>query len=382
MSYYQEDTSHYCYTDDGIPFNPAYYGNTPSDPVYYDDPTHPDMLYHDEAEPTHLHDATTWSPPLLPTPHRAVDERELEAYAEAAANRTYTWDEIHPAYRDLLLDDNGEDSTDPDPPPGHWIQARPIELLTTHIPFDESPEDYAESIYLPTDGDEYAYVMEGDEDIEVTDEYLEQVAQQIAAVRKQMAEWDAEDAAEDALEKQVTRSDPDDTPPVHPSDILNITVPSTAPPSDFINTPAVMDTISSAANNHQVFLARDRPAPVRHPPLRTPLQKLSYPNHSPPPRHCPSRPTSPRSPRSQYAVKHRARFRNNRSTQTDDIPHHGPSPSQAKDPPQPFDLNSLYHVPPHLLQLTLDDALKLVAHLSSCTGAGRRILKKAEKNMD
>jgi hypothetical protein len=41
MYYYQEDTSHYCYTNDGVPFNPAYYDNTPSD---YDDPTtHPDM---------------------------------------------------------------------------------------------------------------------------------------------------------------------------------------------------------------------------------------------------------------------------------------------------------------------------------------------------
>jgi hypothetical protein len=81
-------------------------------------------------------------------------------------------------------------------------------------------------------------------------------------------------------------------------------------------------------------------------------------------------------------VKHCARFCNNRSTQTDDILHFGRPTPQAKDPPQPFNLNSLHDVPPHLLQSTLDDALRLVAHLSRRTGAERRILKKAGKTLD
>jgi hypothetical protein len=399
MSYY-EDTSYYHYSEPAHYDDTTYYDDNTAEPYYdnntsYNDDsdTTPGLFYYedtplyDETESTYLNGATTWPPPppltqyTSATSYEILSEQELESYAEAASSRIYTLDEIHPAYRNLPVvnDYVDSDSTDPDPPSGHWIQARPIHLLTTHIP-DEPPEVYTESMYSPTiDDDEY---------IDVTDEYLEQVAQQVAEVRRQMAEWDAEDAAEvaeeaeEAEEETVILLDLDDTSPVPPYDLPNVITHYSAPPPDFTDVPAVSDTASSVANDHQISFEQDRPAPVHHPPLRTPSHKLSYPSRPPPPRHRPSRPTSPRSPRPQYAVKHRARFRNNRSTQTDETPHLGPPPSQAKDPPQPFDLSSLHHVPPHLLQSTLDDALRLVAHLSRRAGAERRISKKAGKTVN
>ena len=91
--YYYEDTSHYCYTvpthheDTSIPYDPHIYGNSSSDPVYYDEsPSEP--VYYNDIAPDVVH--------YVETP--SYDE--LEAYAEATLNRTYTVDEIHPAYRD------------------------------------------------------------------------------------------------------------------------------------------------------------------------------------------------------------------------------------------------------------------------------------------
>lgn len=91
--YYYEDSSHYCYTapthyeDTSTPYDPHIYGNSPSDPVYYNEPPSEPIYYNDIA-PDVVH--------YVETP--SYDE--LEAYAEAAPNRTYTEDEIHPAYRD------------------------------------------------------------------------------------------------------------------------------------------------------------------------------------------------------------------------------------------------------------------------------------------
>jgi hypothetical protein len=139
MSDYYEDTSYYCYSapahyvdtsyddysppahyvdtsyDDYIPPapTPTYYVETPSyntDPTYcdtssdlidyddtpsesYGDTVYPESLYYDEeTEPIHSDAVTTWSSPLS-------HAHELEAYADMAYNRTYTEDEIHPAYR-------------------------------------------------------------------------------------------------------------------------------------------------------------------------------------------------------------------------------------------------------------------------------------------
>ena len=91
--------------------------------------------------------------------HRIVSEHELDAYAEAASNRIYTWDKVHLAYREHSTDDNYSYLVNVDPSPGQWIQARPIQLLTTHIPIDEFSED-------PDDTDELE---------EISDEYLEEV---------------------------------------------------------------------------------------------------------------------------------------------------------------------------------------------------------------
>jgi hypothetical protein len=167
------DYHYYDYGDDG-------YGNyeTEADQVYgYNEevePTHFDEYrdyeaetddiygYDEEAELAHLNNNTfTWllPPPPMPTPFETVPEHELEAYAEAASNRILNWDDIHPAYRDHPTDDKYENTANvPDPSSGgHWIQARPIQLLTTHI---------AEPVYTPTDDEEYE---------EISDEYLEQV---------------------------------------------------------------------------------------------------------------------------------------------------------------------------------------------------------------
>ena len=88
--YYYEDTSHYCYTvpthheDTSIPYDPHFYGNFPSDPVYYDE-LPPEPIYYNDSVPDVIH--------YFETP----SYNELEAYVEAASNRTYTADEIHPA---------------------------------------------------------------------------------------------------------------------------------------------------------------------------------------------------------------------------------------------------------------------------------------------
>lgn len=138
MSYYYDDGSYYSYTDTvpthyedsstysySVPTDyypnpePTYYHDPPSDPIYQDDfspePTYcdDDLVYHDndtQTELAHFDDATAWSSPPPPMTYEVVDEDELEAYAEAASNRTYFEDEIHPAYRDNPI--NGNDSTE------------------------------------------------------------------------------------------------------------------------------------------------------------------------------------------------------------------------------------------------------------------------------
>ena len=76
--------------DDDPPFEPVHYPDTT---VYYDDNTHLELAHFDNV-------ASTWSSPLPPTLYEAIDELELEVYTDATANRSYTEDEIHPAYHD------------------------------------------------------------------------------------------------------------------------------------------------------------------------------------------------------------------------------------------------------------------------------------------
>jgi hypothetical protein len=181
-----------------------------------------------------------------------------------------------------------------------------------------------------------------------------------------MAKWDMEDMESEVSDDPLISLDPDDNPPVHHCHSLNATTSDTTPSLDPIDNPTLPVV-------HQIFPTRDRPAPVRHPPL--------YFKCSPSPRYRPTRLTRPTSSPSQtahphHAVKHRARLLKNKSIETDNIPHSGPPTSQAKDPPLPLNLSSLYHVPSHLLQPTLDDALKLVNHLSRRVSAERRIQKR------
>jgi hypothetical protein len=133
MSYYYKDASYYHYSEpvycDDTPPDPVYYDNFPSETIYYNN-TLPDHVYEDDSpsEPahyddtsayddSHLDNVTTWSSPLPPMSYEVEDELELEAYAEAAVNRSYSEDEIHPAYRDNLVtepiyDDNSSYSED------------------------------------------------------------------------------------------------------------------------------------------------------------------------------------------------------------------------------------------------------------------------------
>lgn len=364
-----------------------YYGNSPS----YDDDTPSDLPYNNnEAEPIHPgYYTTTWLPPSnsSSTPYGIENERELEAYAERATNRIWTWDEIHPAYRDHPADDPYADVTyteaTDEPPPEHWIQARPTQLLTTHLPIDNflPVENYTEwsepiMIHPPTDEGEYD---------EISDEYLAQVAQRIESVRRQMREWETEEVDDEVSEDLVSLPDPDNTS-IHPCHSPNTPTLNTTLPLYPKDNPTMITTSSIPSGEYQVFLAQDKPLPIRHPPLSAQPRAFSRPNRSPPPRHRQTHPISPHSQTKtpQYAVKHRARFRRDKSSQTNlnDTPHHGLPVPQAKDPPQPPNLNSLRHVPSHLLQSTLEDVLRLADHLSRRANAEQRILKKTGKTPD
>jgi hypothetical protein len=170
--------------------------------------------------------------------YKIEHERELESYAEVAANRTPTWDEVHPAYHNHPADDsNYKDSAGIDSSSEHWIQARPIQLLTHHVTESQPP-------------------INDDEYIDITDEYLEEVAQQIIAIQRQMAEWKAEYEAEEVSDEAVILSNPDNTPLIH-----------YYPPNV---------AIDSAASNCQVFLAQDRLSPTTtDPTAKILIPKLS-----------------------------------------------------------------------------------------------------------
>ena len=92
MAYYYEDTSHYRYSVPACREDTSwYYHNTSAHLV--------DTSQYSFSIPAHYDDAV----------HNPLEHAcELEAYAEAAANRVYSWDEIHPAYRDHLTDSYGE----------------------------------------------------------------------------------------------------------------------------------------------------------------------------------------------------------------------------------------------------------------------------------
>jgi hypothetical protein len=107
MSYYYEDASYYCYSVPARRDNTSHlYHSTSAQLVdtsqySFSTPTRnnitPNSVYYNNSS----YNATSWSSPLS---SGIVHARELEAYAEAASNRTYSWDEIHPAYRDHPTD--------------------------------------------------------------------------------------------------------------------------------------------------------------------------------------------------------------------------------------------------------------------------------------
>lgn len=94
MSYYYEDTSHYRYSVPAHREDMPHYYHTMSTQLV-------DTSQYSFSEPTHYDNIT---------PNSIEHACELEAYAEAMANRTYSWDEIHPAYCDHLTDSYCEPS--------------------------------------------------------------------------------------------------------------------------------------------------------------------------------------------------------------------------------------------------------------------------------
>ena len=142
MSYYYEDTSydqynapvhyvdthsHYDYTpatttythyDDAPSYvdntlvDPTYYDDTPADHTYYVDiqPSADSLSYEDISTDPAYYDDTPLDPSYYveaPSYDNVAHSDTLQSYVEEAANRIYTYDEIHPAYRD-----NYEDSVD------------------------------------------------------------------------------------------------------------------------------------------------------------------------------------------------------------------------------------------------------------------------------
>jgi hypothetical protein len=170
MSYYQEDTSYYRYSVPTRYEGTSYYYHDTSAhlidasqysfsvPAHYNDDTHFEPAHSDNSN------VTTWSPPLSSSIEHA---HELEAYAEAATNRrTYTWDDIHPAYRDCPSD------------------------------------SYCELVQPPADDNEYYD--------DITDEELAEINCRCIEHQKQMMEGKVEEIVENASEDVGDGDDDDD----------------------------------------------------------------------------------------------------------------------------------------------------------------------------
>jgi hypothetical protein len=268
MSYYDENTPYYCYSVpahyydtisaptstqyDDTPSEPShcvdtsYDDHTPNPPIsssdtYYDD-THSDFAYHvdtpsyDDVHPgpsCYVDDnsfvdgnleADTWLPPLSPTSHGIENERELEAYAEAAVNRILTLDEIHPAYLNHSLTLPVSESNHPDhhcPPPSSdeihpaYLNHPPTlpvlnhpdrhcpPLSTTYLrrPVSYHYDDYYWTTHSSANGVKYdppsdpTFYDTTSHDC-ASDEDLADTAQRIETVLEERREWDVEDAVD------------------------------------------------------------------------------------------------------------------------------------------------------------------------------------------
>jgi hypothetical protein len=293
MSYYHEDTSHYCYTvpahyvdapsyDNYTPSapTPTYYVetsyDTPADPIHYvdtspydeleayaeyasnriytEDEIHPAYLVHladPPSDPIYYND----TPPNLIFHADIIPDDELEAYAEAASNKIYTEDEIHPAYRNHVSNDNHED---PPIPEHHWkeytwkvlkfdggriIKYDPPTDPTFYIPssHDNAPDwDLVQSIELIgsvlEDYREFFMRAADDDDIEECTSRVNQLTlvsqhmEEILARRKTDANDDRKDDEDD-----VSNPQPQSTPSPHHT--LDNDVTSTPPPDILIPDP-------------------------------------------------------------------------------------------------------------------------------------------------
>ena len=104
MSYHYEDASHYRYSVPAHCEDTSYFYHSTS--AHLVDTSQ--YSFNDDnicLNSAHFNNLTMSSSHQLSSIQHAL---ELEAYAEAAMNRTYLWDEIHLAYRDDPMDSYDE----------------------------------------------------------------------------------------------------------------------------------------------------------------------------------------------------------------------------------------------------------------------------------
>ena len=205
MSYYYEDTSHYCYTvpagyedTSGYSYSvPADYYNSPPDPIYYDN-TPTDIIHYAD-------DTTVWSPSVSPTSYEVEYEHDLGANTEAI----YYEEDLHPAYRDPPADDYCEPMRIPtwdelhpayrDPPADPVYES--IQPTMTSPTADNPPHEP-----IPPLTNSY------DEFSTCTDEELEEKMHYYEEMLQEMVDWDIEDEENKALGRIVPGSKPPDQP--------------------------------------------------------------------------------------------------------------------------------------------------------------------------
>ena len=240
MSYYYEDTPHYCYTvpahyednshysysvpthySDPTP-NPVYY-DSPSEPVYYDDTPADSSYYVDSPSEPIYYDDTSTDPsyyvdsPLDPnhydnppsdsfyyedtTSYRIEEEYIPDTHIEATVNATPTWDSIRPAYYGLpatssritLQSPTSCTTVDKSPQDDAVIDTEPFILYPYPSPhwFHYGDDSYRKpelwDINSITCYDNFS------------DNELVKEVERIVAVLKELTNWDIEDEKDDVL---------------------------------------------------------------------------------------------------------------------------------------------------------------------------------------
>ena len=210
MSYYYEDTSHYCYTI------PAHYEDTssyrystpadydsPSDPVYYDDTP---------SNPTHyVGNIPNWSSSVSPTSYEVKYKQELNNDGEVI----YYEEDIHPAYHDSPADIYEEPMQIPTWDKLHPVYRNPPADIN-HEPIHSLTSNILEPSRPPSD-DICGYIDS------FTDEELAQETQEVEEMLEEMRVWDIEDEQNRTLGRKVPGVNPPDQPYRESDDFKRLT---------------------------------------------------------------------------------------------------------------------------------------------------------------